>query len=98
MSKLVLSTNKLPEGMSVAEIFNMVQYTGTVEISDRGVVVGLYERKPADYQDILDAFCASAPAEANAIIDVQVSTCTHSFNDVSYLYITYIGTPVVLVS
>lgn len=98
MSKLLLTTDKLPAGMAVAEVFNMVQFTGTVEISERGVVVGLFERKRTEYQDIIDAFSASAPHEANAIMGVQVSTSTQAFSDTTYLYITYVGTPVVLVS
>jgi regulator of nucleoside diphosphate kinase len=98
MSKLLLTTDKLPAGMAVAEVFNMVQFTGTVEISERGVVVGLFERKRTEYQDIIDAFSASAPNEANAIIGVQMSTSTQAFSDTTYLYITYVGTPVVLVN
>jgi regulator of nucleoside diphosphate kinase len=98
MSKLLLTTDKLPEGMVVAEVFNMVQFTGTVELSERGIVVGLFERKRTEYQDIVDAFSASAPNEANAIIGVQMSTSTQAFSDTTYLYITYVGTPVVLVN
>jgi regulator of nucleoside diphosphate kinase len=98
MSKLLLSTDKLPEGMAVSEVFSMIQFTGTVEISERGVVVGLFERKRAEYQDIVDAFSASAPNEANAILGVQMSSSTQAFGDVTYLYLTYIGTPAVLVS
>jgi len=98
MSKLLLTTDKLPAGMAISEVFNMVQFTGTVEISERGVVVGLFERKRTEYQDIIDAFSASAPNEANAIMGVQVSTSTQAFSDTTYLYITYVGTPVVLVN
>ncbi|MBT1451808.1 hypothetical protein KJ365_13025 [Glaciecola sp. XM2] len=98
MSKLILTTQQPPESMAVVEVFDMVQFTGTVEISERAVVVGLYERKRTEYQDIVDAFSASAPAEANAILGVQVSTSTQAFKDVTYLYITYIGTPVVLMA
>jgi regulator of nucleoside diphosphate kinase len=97
MSKLILTTDSLPEGMAIAEVYTMIQFTGTVEISDRGVVVGLFERKRTDYQDIIDNFSASSPADANAIIGVQVSTSTQAFKEVTYLYITYVGTPVTLV-
>jgi regulator of nucleoside diphosphate kinase len=98
MNKLLLTSDKLPEGMAIAEVFSMVQFTGTVEISDRGIVVGLFERKRTEYQDIIEQFSASAPAEANAITGVQVSTATQAFKDVTYLYITYVGTPVILVN
>lgn len=98
MSKLLLTSDNLPQGMVVAEVFNMIQFTGTVEISDRGVVVGMFERKRTEYQDIIDHFAQSAPSEANAITGVQVSTTTQSFADVTYMYVTYIGTPVLLIS
>ncbi|MFC4701188.1 hypothetical protein ACFO4O_13530 [Glaciecola siphonariae] len=96
MSRLILTGDKLPQGMAIAEAYNMIQFTGTIEISDRGIVVGLFERKRTDYQDIIDNFSAQAPTDANAIVGVQVSTSTQSFGDVTYLYITYIGTPVML--
>lgn len=98
MSKLILTSDKLPQDMAIAEIYSMIQFTGTVEISERGVIVGLFERKRTEYQDIIDHFSACAPPDANAIMGVQVSTSTQAFGDVSYLYITYIGTPVLLVS
>ncbi|WP_371194775.1 hypothetical protein [Glaciecola sp. SC05] len=98
MSKLILTNNTLPEGMVIAEVFSMIQFTGTIEISDRGIVVGLFEKKRTEYQDIIDNFAASAPAEANAITGVQISTTTQAFEGITYLYITYVGTPVVLVS
>lgn len=97
MRKLLITGDILPSTMSVAEVFSMVQFTGTVEISERGTVVGLFERKRTNEQDIIDQFAASAPSEANAIVGVQVSTATHRFGELSYLYITYVGTPVLLV-
>jgi regulator of nucleoside diphosphate kinase len=97
MKKLILSTDTLPLGMAVAETYSMIQFTGTVELSERGAVVGMFERKRTEYQDIIDQFAANAPADANAIIGVQVSTASHNFKDASYLYLTYVGTPVMLV-
>jgi len=96
MSKLLLTTDRLPEGMAIAEVYNMIQYTGTIEVSERGVVVGLYERKRADHQDIIDNFSACAPSDADAIIGIQLSTTTQTFGELTYQYITYIGTPVTL--
>lgn len=97
MSKLLLTSEHLPAGKAIAEVYSMVQFTGTVEISERGVVVGLFERKRTEYEDIIAHFSASAPSEANAILGVQVSTATQAFGELTYLYITYIGTPVLLV-
>ena len=97
MSKLILNGHVPPPSMAVAEMYSMIQFTGTIELSDRGVVVGMFERKRTEYQDIIDNFAASAPSDANAIMGVQVSTATQSFDNVTYLYMTYIGTPVMLV-
>jgi len=79
MSKLLLTTDRLPEGMAIAEVYNMIQYTGTIEVSERGVVVGLYERKRADHQDIIDNFSACAPSDAYFCLTSFAALNTSSF-------------------
>nr|WP_136251259.1 hypothetical protein [Ningiella ruwaisensis] len=96
MQRMIYTGSALPDNLAIVESFNMIQFTGTVEISERGIVVGMFERKRADYQDIINHFAAQAPSDANAIINVQVSSATQAFGDVTYLYLTYIGTPVTL--
>nr|WP_298167028.1 hypothetical protein [uncultured Pseudomonas sp.] len=96
MTKLLLTTENLPEGIVVKEIFGMIQITGTVEVSNKGVIRGLLERKKNEYQEVVDAFIRSAPSEANAIIGVQISTSAQNFSNGTFLYVTYIGTPAVL--
>ncbi|WP_395339485.1 hypothetical protein PN836_014660 [Ningiella sp. W23] len=98
MDKMLFTSDKLPQGMEVAEVYPMIQFTGTVEISDRGAVVGMYERKRTEEDDIIKHFAALASSDANAILGIQVSTSTHSFGDLAYLYITYVGTPALVVS
>jgi regulator of nucleoside diphosphate kinase len=96
MTKLLITTENLPEGIVVKEIFGMIQITGTVEVSNKGVIRGLLERNKNEYQEVIDAFIRSAPSEANAIIGVQISTAVQNFNNGTFLYVTYIGTPAVL--
>lgn len=96
MTKLILTTDVLPDGVVVKEVFSMIQLTGTVEVSSKGLIRGLLEKNKNEYQEIIDSFVRSAPTEANAIIGVQISTSAQSFNNGTFLYVTYIGTPAVL--
>lgn len=96
MTKLLLTTDNLPEGITVKEIFGLIQVTGTVEVSNKGVIRGLLERKRNEYQEVIDAFIRSAPSEANAVIGVQISTTVQNYSNGTFLYVTYIGTPAVL--
>ncbi|QEQ96277.1 hypothetical protein [Neptunomonas concharum] len=93
MDKVLFTTENLPEGLIVKEVFGMIQVTGTVEVSNKGVIRGLLERKRNEYQEVIDSFVNSAPSEANAILGVQISTSSQQFSNGTFLYITYIGTP-----
>ena len=86
----------MPAGMKVKQIYPMIQFTDTVEISNKGLIRGLRERDKNEYQEIMDRFISYAPQEANAIIGVQISTAAQSFNNGSFLYVTYIGTPAII--
>lgn len=96
MEKILFSTDQMPVGMEVKQIYSMIQVTGTVEISNKGLIRGLMERNKNEYQEIMDRFISYAPKEANAIIGVQISTAAQGFNNGSFLYITYIGTPAII--
>lgn len=96
MDKILFSTDQMPVGMEVKQIYSMIQVTGTVEISNKGLLRGLMERNRNEYQEILDRFISFAPDEANAIIGVQISTSAQAFNNGSFLYVTYIGTPAII--
>ena len=93
MEKILFSTDQMPAGMEVKQIYSMVQVTGTVEISNKGIVRGFLERNNNEYQKVMDKLISYAPSEANAIIGVQISTAAQAFNNATYLYVTYIGTP-----
>ncbi|TMP72553.1 hypothetical protein [Pseudoalteromonas sp. S1608] len=96
MSKTMFTTDNLPEGFIVKETFGIIQYTGTVEVSHKGLLRGMLERNKNEYQDVIDAFVNSAPRESNAILGVQISTSSQQFSNGTFLYVTYIGTPAII--
>lgn len=96
MTKMLYSTDKMPLGIEVKEMFPMIQFTGAVEISKKSLMRSIFEKNKNEYQIIMDNLIAYAPHEANAIIGVQVSTAAQSFNNVTNLYVTYIGTPAII--
>lgn len=93
---LLLTTQSLPEGVFIEEAFNMVLINKAIEVSSKGVIRGLLERNRNEYQEAIDFLVNQAPSEANAIIGIQVSTSTQQFSNGTYLYLTAVGTPVVL--
>ena len=96
MEKALFTTENLPQGLVVKDVFGMIQVTGAVEVSNKGMMRGLLERKKNEYQEVIESFVNSAPAEANAILGVQVSTSSQQFRNGTFLYITYIGTPAII--
>jgi regulator of nucleoside diphosphate kinase len=92
---LLLTTESLPIGLEIKEMFSMVQITKPVEISSKGVIRGLLEAKKNEYQEALEMLAQVAPSNANAIVGIKVTTSTQSFSNGTFLYITYIGTPVI---
>jgi len=93
----LLTTENLPENLMVLEVFGLLQYTGFVEISEKGMLRRLFDQGGHTHQDVLDEFVALAPEEANAIIGIKVSTATQFHNDRILLCVTYIGNPAILV-
>lgn len=82
--------------MVVKEIFGMVQFTGAVEISDKGLIRGFFERNKNEYQEVINFFIDSAPSEANAILGVQISTSSQAFGKSAFMHVTYVGTPAII--
>ncbi|MBU2711102.1 hypothetical protein [Zooshikella harenae] len=93
-NKLLLTTEELPSCYRIKHMYNMVQITRAVEISKKGLIRGFLERKRNEYEETLDELMLMAPENANAIIGIRVSTTTQQYAKATYLYITYIGTPV----
>jgi regulator of nucleoside diphosphate kinase len=96
MKKHIFTTENLPENITVKELFGMVQVTGTVEISKKGFIRGLIERKKDEYQEIMDTFVNNCPNEANAILGVRISTSSQQFDNGTFIYLTYVGTPAII--
>lgn len=96
METMLFSTDQMPAGMEIKQIYSMIQATGTVEISKKNFIRGLLEKNKNEYQEIMDSFISFAPEEANAIIGIQLSTAAQNFNNGSFLYVTYIGTPAII--
>ena len=92
----MFSTDNLPAGYIVQEVFGIIQYTGVVEISKKGLLRSMFEKNRNEYQEIIDNFVSNAPDESNAILGVQISTSTQQFNNGVFHYITYLGTPAVI--
>jgi uncharacterized protein YbjQ (UPF0145 family) len=91
---LLLTTQTLPEGLIVKEAFSLVLINQAIEVSSKGFIRGLLEKKRNEYQEALDYLASQAPKEANAIIGIQVSTSTQQFSNGTFLYLTAVGTPV----
>lgn len=96
MGIALFTTDNLPKDLVVKELFGLTQVTGTVEVSAKGMLRGLMERDKNEYQEVINAFTNSAPSEANAILGVQISTSSQQFNNGTFLYITYVGTPAIV--
>ncbi|MFY8325435.1 hypothetical protein [Pseudoalteromonas sp. ZZD1] len=96
MSKTLFTTENLPDGLIVKETFGMIQVTGTVEVSNKGIIRGMLQRNKNEYQEVIDSFVDSAPYEANAILGVQIATSSQQFSNGTFLYVTYIGTPAIV--
>ncbi|WP_084455205.1 hypothetical protein [Comamonas composti] len=91
---LLLSTETLPENCVIKEMYSLVQVTRAIEVSDKGLIRGILERKRNEYQEALEQLTLCAPSDANAIIGVKVTSSTQNFSNGTYLYLTYIGTPI----
>lgn len=92
----VTTTEILPEHLKITAMFSMIEITHKIQISQKGLIKGFLERKRNEHQEAYDKLVASAPGEANAIIGVKHSTAIHTFPEGTFLFITYVGTPVVL--
>ena|SRR5690554_1510121 len=91
---LLLSTETLPENCEITEMYSMVQVTRAVEVSKKGLMRGFMERDRNEYQEAIDQLAAAAPSDANAVIGIKVSSSAQNFSNGTYLYLTYIGTPI----
>jgi regulator of nucleoside diphosphate kinase len=93
----VLTTDSIPFDVTVKDVFAMIESTYPVEISKKGFLRSITEANKNDHQLAYDSFVAGVRntyPQANFVIGTKVSTAVGSFNNGTFLYITYIGTPV----
>jgi len=90
----IVTVENLPDKFKVTEMYQMIQSTYKWKVSQKGLIEALISRNSNEYQEALSTFMALAPREANAIIGTKVSTCTQTFSEGTYMFITHIGTPV----
>ena len=91
---LLLSTDHIPVSHEIETVYDMVEVTYRIQISSKGLIQGLLEKKRNEHEEAMQFLVKAAPKEANAIIGIKVSSATQAFNDGTFLYLTYIGTPV----
>ena len=91
---LLLTTDHIPGGHEITLAYSMIETTYRIQISEKGIVKALLARGGNEHQDALDHLAKQAPAGANAIVGIKVSTAAQAFGDGVFLYMTYIGTPV----
>lgn len=89
---MVLTTETLPPGCQLVETYGVLLYTARVEVSEKGVLRNMFERKRNEWEEALQGLQATANREANVIYGLQVSTSVGQFNNGSFLFVTFTGT------
>jgi|SRR5690554_2405192 len=97
---LVVTTENPPPGYRIADVFSMIELTYPIEISRKPVFRGFFERNRNEHDEALGLLVKAGQeatsGEANALIGVRVSTAAAAFSNGSFLYLTYLATPVKL--
>ena len=89
---LVLSTDTLPDNLKIKEVHGFLETTLPVEISNKGLFRNVFEKNRNEHDEAYDVFVKSAGNRGNLIYGVKISTAIGSFNNGTFLYITYYGT------
>ena len=93
----VLTTDSIPFGVTIKEVWGLIETTSAIEISNKGFIRSIVESKRNEHQEAFDTFVIAVRngyPQANFVIGTKVSTAVGSFKNGTFLYITYIGTPV----
>lgn len=90
---MLLSTLENIDGYRVAEHLGLVESTSRIPVT-KGLLQSLLNRSRNEHAEAIEDLSASAPAGANAIIGLRVSTATHQMPEGAVLFITYLGTAV----
>lgn len=92
----IYNTDKLPSGMEIKDLFPMIHSTSMIEISKKNLFKRIRDRNRDEFQEGIEIFKSLAPVEANAIINVQISSTSQRFDNGTFLYIIYLGTPAII--
>ncbi|MHB8292379.1 MAG: hypothetical protein ACYDB5_10710 [bacterium] len=91
---IMVTTDKIPMPHIIENYWSMIEFTAQIEISKKGLIRKLIEGEKNEHEIAYSSFLESMPKEANGVIGVKVSTSAQQFNNGTFLYITYIGTPI----
>lgn len=86
-----------PPGYEIEASMGLVEVTYPIEVSSKGLIRGLLERKRNEHQEAVNALERSIPTGANAVMGIKATSAVQSFDQGTFLYLTYIGTAVRLV-
>ena len=93
----ILTTDTIPFAITIQEVYGMIEITYPIEISKKGLIRSFTEAKRNEHQEAFDSFISAVRTSypnANFVVGTRVSTSVGSFNNGTFLYVTYIGTPV----
>lgn len=90
MERYLLTVEAAPAGYEVREVFTLIQFTKRLKVTETGA-------SAAECQEALDVLSAAAPDRANAVIGVQLTSTAVVVGGEVYLYLTYLGTPALIV-
>lgn len=94
----MVTTSTLPERYVIKDIFPMVLANQPVTIAGKSVgrqVLELMGKGNNEYEAALKLLESLAPAEANVMLGVQVSTSTCMLGKELVLMLTLVGTPAI---
>ncbi|WP_411878468.1 hypothetical protein [Polaromonas sp. YR568] len=85
----------MPGELEITFVYSMIEVTYRTQISQKGVIKAFLDRNRNEHQEALALLARQAPADANAIVGIKVSSAAQDFGSEAFLYLTYIGTPVI---
>lgn len=90
---LMITTQNLPEGFKIKQVFPLVMAVHTFQLSKKHIIAKLFGDQEEKLEDVFNDLASQAPAGANAIIGIQLSSTSQQFSNGALLYLTAIGTP-----
>lgn len=91
---LLLTTNTIPNDIEIEEIFGLVQTTTQIKIGGKLSLFSGLEKKATNQDAINDLEAAIRECGCNAAIGVSITTSIGSFDNGSFLYISYLATAI----